>query len=121
MRVLPRFLYLGCFIGLGAVAALALDRVVEPSMSAVLLRAVFLAAVCAAPGLVWRRLWPLAIILLPLGCYFLLRTTLPLPSSVEGFAEQFRFYMGQVQQGLYRFGQIHGLTGRLCCCGYGRV
>ena len=99
MRILPRFLYLGCFIGLGAVAALALDRVVEPSMSAVLLRAVFLAAVCAAPGLVWRRLWPLAIILLPLGCYFLLRTTLPLPLSVEGFAEQFRFYMGQVQQG----------------------
>ena len=99
MKVIPRLLYLGCFIGLGAVSALALDRMVHPSMSAILLRAVFLAAVCAAPGLIWRRLWPLAIVLLPVGCYFLLRTTVPLPAAVHGLGGQLDFYMGQLRQG----------------------
>lgn len=99
MKVLPRFLYLGCFIGLGAVSALALDRVVQPSMSAVFLRAVFLAAVCAAPGLIWRRLWPLAIVLLPVGCYFLLRTTVPLPAVVHGLGGQLDFYLDHLRQG----------------------
>jgi transglutaminase-like putative cysteine protease len=100
VRVLPRFLYLGCFIALGAVSALALDRVVQPSMSAVLLRAVFLAAFCAAPGLIWRRLWPLAIVLLPVGCYFLLRTTVPVPTSVHGLGGQLDFYLSQLRQGI---------------------
>jgi transglutaminase-like putative cysteine protease len=99
MKVLPRLLYLCCFGGLGAVAALAFNQAVQPSMSAVLLRAVFFAAVCGAPGLVWRKLWPLAIVLLPVGCYLALRTSVPLPPTVEGFTEQLRFYAEQLQQG----------------------
>ncbi len=68
-------------------------------MSAVLLRAVFIAAACAAPGLIWRRLWPLAIVLLPLGCYFLLRTTVPLPTTVHGLGNHLDFYLSQLRQG----------------------
>ena len=44
MKILPRFLYLFCFIGMAASAALALDRALQPSMSTILLRAVIVAA-----------------------------------------------------------------------------
>jgi len=99
MRVVPRLVYLACFIALGAVSAVALDRVVEASMSADLLRAVFLAAICAVPGLLKRRLWPITLILLPLGCYLVLRTTVPLPAQVEGLGEELRYFGEQLQSG----------------------
>jgi transglutaminase-like putative cysteine protease len=99
MKALPRFTYFVCFVGLGAVAAVALNRATEPSMSADLLRAVFLAAICAGPGLIHRRLWPLAIVLLPLGCYLVLRTTIPLTAEVDGFVDQLRYYADQLRQG----------------------
>jgi transglutaminase-like putative cysteine protease len=99
MKAVPRFVYLLCFIGLGIVAALALNRVVQPSMATILVRTVFMAAICAAPGLIYRKLWPLALVLLPVGCYLLIRTIMPVPTLVEGFVEQFRFYTEQLAAG----------------------
>ena len=99
MKALPRLLYLGCFIGLGAVAALALNRIVSPSIAPTLVRTVFVATLCAAPGLFHHRLWPLSIVLLPLGCYLLLRTVHSLPSGIEGIGGQFRFYAEQLRTG----------------------
>ena len=100
MKAIPRFAYLVCFIGLGIVTVLALNRVVQPSMATILVRSVFMAAVCAAPGLVWRKIWPLALVLLPLGCYLLIRTIVPIPGSVEGAAEHYNFYTEQLTLGL---------------------
>ena len=99
MRAIPRFFYLVCFIGLAIVAALALNRAVQPSMATILIRSVFVAAICAAPGLVYRKLWPLALVFLPVGCYLLIRTIVPVPTLVEGAAEQYRFYAEQLGLG----------------------
>jgi len=99
MRAVPRILYFACFVGLALVAALALDRVVEPSMATTLSRTVFIAAACAAPGLIYRKLWPLAIVLVPVGCYLLLRTIAPVPETVEGIAGQYHFYVDQLYEG----------------------
>jgi transglutaminase-like putative cysteine protease len=99
MKSIPRILYIAVFIGLGAVAALALNRVLQPSAATVLIRSVFVAAGCAAPGLIYRRLWPLALVLLPLGCYLLLRTVMPLPAGIEGVSAQYHFYVEQLHVG----------------------
>jgi len=99
MRAIPRFVYLFCFIGIAIVAAVALNRVVEPSMATILTRALFLAAVCGAPGLIHRRLWPVALVLLPVGCYLLIRTIMPVPELVDGVAEQYRYYVEQLNLG----------------------
>ncbi len=99
MKAVPRLLYLLFFIGLATVAALTLNRVLQPSAATVLIRALFIASACGAPGLVFRKMWPLSILLIPVGCYLLLRTTVPLPATVEGIGEQYRFYMEQLQLG----------------------
>ncbi|MFH0915617.1 MAG: transglutaminase domain-containing protein [bacterium] len=99
MKTLPRFLYLLCFIGLAAAAALALNRVVQPSMATILLRAVIVAAAAGAPGLIYRRLWPLSLVLLPLGAYLLLRTIMPVPALVDGIGGQYHFYVEQLRLG----------------------
>ena len=99
MKVLPKLLYLLCFVGLAVAAALALDRSVHPSMSDILLRAVVAASLAGTPGLVHRKAWPLALVLLPLGAYLLIRTTLPLPNMVEGLGEQYSFYAEQLREG----------------------
>lgn len=88
-----------CFVGLATVAALVLDRAVQPSMSDLLLRAVIAAAISGAPGLVHRRAWPAALLLLVLGTYLLLRTTLPMPAQVNGAGEQYRFYAQELKLG----------------------
>ncbi|MBN1629820.1 MAG: transglutaminase domain-containing protein [Thermoleophilia bacterium] len=100
MRAITRILYFACFVGLALVAALALDRVVEPSMATTFTRTVLIAGLCAAPGLIHRRAWPLAIILVPAGLYLLVRTIMPVPALVEGFGGQYRFYTDQLYQGM---------------------
>jgi transglutaminase-like putative cysteine protease len=99
MKAWPRLLYLLCFIALAVVSALALNRVFQPSVATTLVRAVIVAALCGAPGLVFRRLWPLAILLLPVGCYLFLRTTLPIPTLIDGIGGQFHFYAEQLRLG----------------------
>ncbi len=100
MKILPKFFYFVCFLGLAVAAALALDRVVQPSMSTLLLRAVVAATIAGAPGLVYRKLWPLGIVLLPLGAYLLLRTTMPVPTLVEGAGGQYHFYLEALRTGV---------------------
>ena len=99
MKVLPKVLYLLCFIGLAAAAALALNRSVQPSMSDILLRTVIAASLAGAPGLIHRKAWPAALVLLPVGAYLLMRTTLPLPDVVEGLGEQYGFYAELLREG----------------------
>jgi transglutaminase-like putative cysteine protease len=99
VKVLPRLLYLSCFIGLAAVAVLAFNRIVSPSIAPILVWTLLVAASCAAPGLVHRKLWPLSIVLLPVGCYLLMRTASTLPAGVEGIGEQLRFYIERLQMG----------------------
>jgi protein-glutamine gamma-glutamyltransferase len=103
MRVLPRFLYLFCFIGMAAVAVLALDNTVLPSMSAVLLRAVIVASLFGAAGLVHRRAWGASLLLLPVGAYVLLRTNMPPPSSVVGLGDLYRFYAEHLATGATQY------------------
>ncbi len=99
MKIGTRLLYLLSFAALATVAALALDRALQPSMSAVLLRAVIIASLAGAPGLIHRRAWPAALVLLPVGAYLLLRMTLPLPDTVEGWQAQYGFYVDRLREG----------------------
>ncbi len=103
MKIFPRFLYLLCFIGMAASAALALDRVLHPSMSTILLRAVIVASLCGAAGLVYRKVWAVSIVLLPIGAYLLLRTTIPPTVDVEGIGDLYRFYVEQLSAGAAQY------------------
>jgi uncharacterized protein (DUF58 family) len=99
MKAWPRVLYLAVFVAAASVAALALDGAFRPSASADLLRAVLVASLCAAPGLVYRKAWPAAFLLLPLGALLVARTALLLPPDVEGFRAQLTYYWEQAGQG----------------------
>lgn len=103
MKIVPRLLYLLCFIGMAAAAALALDRALQPSMSAVLLRAVVFGVFCGAAGLVYRKVWAVSLVLLPVGAYLLLRTVVPPPSTVEGVSHLYRFYVDQLATGATQY------------------
>lgn len=93
MRVLPRFLYLFAFLGMTIAAALALDRAIQPSMSADLLRAVTMGGVLGAAGLVHRKAWGVSLVLLPIGAYVMFRIVLPPGEDVQGVAGLYRFYI----------------------------
>lgn len=99
MKAWPRLLYLIVFVGLAAIAALALNGAMRPSASADLLRAVIIASLCTAPGLVHRKAWPAALVLAPLGAYLVLRMTMPLPITVEGIGGQASYYLEQTRVG----------------------
>ena len=88
---------------MAAAAALALDNALQPSMSAVLLRAVVFGAFCGAAGLVYRKVWAVSLVLLPVGAYLLLRTVVPPPSSVEGISHLYHFYVGQMATGAAQY------------------
>jgi transglutaminase-like putative cysteine protease len=100
VKAIPRTLYLAAFIGLAMVAVLSFNTIVHPSMAGILTRAVFIAAACAVPGLIYRKLWPLALVLLPVGCYVFVRTLMPVPALVEGVSAQYHYYLEQLNQGL---------------------
>jgi transglutaminase-like putative cysteine protease len=99
VKIAPRLLYFLCFTGLAVVAALALNGAVQPSMATILLRTAIVAALCGAPGLIHRKLWPLSLALLPVGAYLLLRTIMPIPALVEGVGGQYSFYVEQLRLG----------------------
>lgn len=99
MKVVPKILYLLCFVGLTAAVTLSLNRAVEPAMSDVFLRAVIATSLAAAPGLVYRKAWPAALILLPIAGYLVIRSTIPLPSTVEGWSAQYAFYLEHLREG----------------------
>jgi transglutaminase-like putative cysteine protease len=93
MKILPRFLYLFCFLGMAVAAALSLDRALQPSMSAILLRAVIVGGVLGAAGLVHRKAWGVSLVLLPVGAYVLFRTVLLPGAGVEGIGGLYHFYV----------------------------
>jgi transglutaminase-like putative cysteine protease len=103
VKILPRFLYLLCFIGMAASAALSLDRALVPSTSTILLRAVIVASLCGAVGLVHRKAWPVSLALLPLGAYLLMRTVMPPGSEIEGIGGLYRFYTEQLGVGASQY------------------
>lgn len=72
-------------------------------MEAMLFWAVVAASLAGAPGLIHRRAWPAALVLLPLGAYLLMRTQMPPVSSVQGIGDQAAFYLDQLGFGAQTF------------------
>ncbi len=99
MKVAHRLLYFLCFVGLAAASALALSRIATPSIAPLLLRAVVAASLAGLPGLLHRKAWPATLVLLPLGAYLLLRTIVPVPVDVHGWAGQYHFYVQTLWRG----------------------
>lgn len=99
MKSSRKLLYFVSFVGLAATGAVAIDRIGSRSIAPLLLATVLAAALAGAPGLIHRRAWPVALVLLPLGAYLLLRTQLPIPSHVHGVAQQVGFYLEQLRSG----------------------
>jgi transglutaminase-like putative cysteine protease len=92
-------LYVACFAGLSATSALVAGRVTHPAMTAQLLGAVALATLAGGPGLVRRRAWPIALVLLPIGAYVLARALMPVPPQTVDAAGHLGFYAEQIRAG----------------------
>ena len=107
MKRSRRLLYLACLIGLAATSGLAVARVGVPSIAAALLWVVIVAALAGSPGLVRRKAWPLALVLLPLGAYVVVRTQLSPPATVHGPGEQWTFYVQQLRDGAHAYATHH--------------
>jgi transglutaminase-like putative cysteine protease len=99
MKISRRLLYFVAFVGLAALAAVALSRIGNPSMASLLIWAVVAAALAGAPGLVHRRAWPAAFVLLPLGAYLVARLQMPLASTAHSIGGQIGFYLEQLRSG----------------------
>ena len=105
MKTTRKLLYFACFVGLALTAALVIDRVGRPSVAGSLAAAVVVASLAGAPGLAHRRAWPLAIVLLPLGAYLLLRVQVPIPADVHGLGTQASFLVEQLRAGAQAYGR----------------
>ena len=103
MRLSGRLLYLSCFLALAVVAALCLARVGRPSIAPLLVWAALTAGLAGAPGLIDRRAWPAALVLLPAGAYLVLRFQTPLPAHLHGLVAQYDFYLAQVRTGAHAY------------------
>ena len=103
MKILPRFLYLFCFLGMAVAAALSLDRALQPSMSTILLRAVIMGGLLGAAGLVHRKAWGVSLVLLPVGAYVLFRTVVPPEAGVNGISGLYHFYVHQFATGTEQY------------------
>jgi protein-glutamine gamma-glutamyltransferase len=103
MKISRKLLYLVSFVGLAALAALAVSRIGYPSVAAPLVWAVVAASLAGAPGLIHRRAWPAALLLLPAGAYLILRAQMPFPSSVHGLGGQAGFYLDQLRSGAHTY------------------
>jgi transglutaminase-like putative cysteine protease len=97
--VLRKLLYLVCFAALGVTTAVAVDRVGSPSLLPVLLPVIIAAVAAGAPGLLHRRLWPLGLVLIPLGAWLVLRLQVSLPPTVDGLREQLGYLREQLAAG----------------------
>jgi hypothetical protein len=99
MKTARKLLYFGSFVGLALTLAIVLNRMGRPSIASLLLASVLGASLAGAPGLVHRRAWPLALVLLPLGAYLLLRAQVPIPSDVHGLGGQASLLLEQLRSG----------------------
>ncbi len=57
------------------------------------------ATLAGGPGIVRRRAWPAALVLLPVGAYLLARAQVAVPSDVHGAWGQLAFYVEQLRSG----------------------
>ncbi len=96
-------LYIASFAGLAATTAVALAGVAQPSIAPLLLVAVLAASLAGSPGLFDRRLWPLALALIPIGALILVRAQVDVPSDVHGWGAQLAYVAGQVQAGMHTY------------------
>ncbi len=99
MKATRRALYFASFVGLALTAAVVMAHVGRPPIAPLLMASVAVACVAGAPGLVHRRAWPVALVLLPLGAYLLLRAQVSIPSHVHGPGGQVGFLFDQVRAG----------------------
>lgn len=98
-----RFAFLVLFACLTAGAALLLNRVMEPAISADLLTAAGLGLLVGLPGFIHRRLGFLSPVLLLVGAYVLLRIFAPLPEGLEGWRAEYLFYAEELRDGLLAY------------------
>jgi transglutaminase-like putative cysteine protease len=94
-----RLLTLACFLALAAVTALVVSRVSHPPVTGLLVSVALLAGVAGGVGVVRPRLWPLALVLLPLGAYLVARLQMGLPADTPGVDGHVAFYAGRVADG----------------------
>ncbi len=92
-------LYAATFAGLAATTAVV-DSLATPTVTPLLLAAVAVATLAGAPGILHRRAWPLALLLLPFGAYLLARAQVPVPVDVHGAGGQLALYLEQIQAGV---------------------
>jgi transglutaminase-like putative cysteine protease len=92
-------LYAAAFAGLATTAAIAVGAIATPTIAPLLLAAAALATLAGGPGIVRRRAWPLALLLLPVGAYLLARAQVPVPADVHGAGGQLAFYLEQLRSG----------------------
>lgn len=116
MKTSRAFLYLASFAALAVTAAFALDRIGRPSIADTLVWAVVVATAAGAPGLVRRRAWPVALVLLPLGAVLVARAQMPPPTDAGGLREQAAFYADQLGSGAAAYA-AHGFPLDLATAG----
>ena len=102
-----RLLTLACFLALTAVTALVVSRVSLPPATGLLVPAALLGAVAGGIGVARPRLWPLALVLLPLGAYLVARLQIELPADTSGVHAHLAFYAGRIADGATVYARQH--------------
>lgn len=100
MKTLFRLVYFATFVGLFVVAAIGLSGIGRPALAPSLVWAAVAGSLAGAPGLLWRRAWPAALVLIPFGALVLVRAQLPVPPGVDEIEAQAAFYYARLGSGM---------------------
>ena len=92
-----------CFLALAAVTAVVAGRTTNPPVTGLLVVAAATATLAGGAGIARRRAWPLALFLLPLGAYLLMRLQIAPPEGTSGASAQLSFYARHVAEGASRY------------------
>ena len=92
-------LYAAAFAGLAATTAVVIGSIATPTVAPLLVWAAAVATLAGGPGIVRRRAWPAALVLLPVGAYLLARAQVAVPADVHGAWGQLAFYVEQLRAG----------------------
>jgi len=98
-----RLRYFACFVGLAVTTAFEIARIGMPSIAGLLTTTAVVASLAGAPGLIRRRAWPVALVLLPLGAYLLALGQAPIPATVSAADGRVGFLLDQLQAGAGNF------------------
>ncbi len=106
-----KLLLLLAFTGLAIAAALTVDRVVNPPLTADLLVVAIMGVATGLPGLIDRRLAPVSALLLPLTGLLLVFLLAPAPEGVTGLSAHLTYYGEELRYGLRAYaGDIFPLS-----------